>query len=178
MQDPAQYPQQPGYAPPAPAAAPAPPGGGNRGRTIAIIAIVLALVLAVLGVLRYNGPVDTVKGVYNDLFINFNVQAAANRFCSDSPEKITDVAATQKQFDQLKGTAKFDLAGVTYSMTSMDFISKATVHTDGTAKFTFTVSGQTQSTSLPLKADVKLKSSGLGWCIDTGSSDFTSPTGG
>ena len=167
MQNPAQYPQQLGSAAPA-----ASTGGGNRGRTIAIIAVVLLVVLAGLGFLRHNGPVDTVKGYLNDLLVNFNAQAAANRICSDSAEKIGDVATLQHQLDQIKGTLKFDLSGLTYSVTNMNFVSDATVHVDGTAKTT--VAGQSQSA--PAKADVKLKSSGLGWCIETGSNDFTNPT--
>jgi len=166
MQDPYQNPQQLGYSVSAPAASPTTRGGGGRGRIIAIIAAVVVVAVGGLGFFRYNGPVDTVRGFVNDLFVGFNVQAAANRICSDSSDKITNVATLQQQFDLLKNTAKFDVSGVTYGITSQNFISDATVHVDGTAKITLSAGGQGQASSVPLKGDVKLKTSGLGWCIE------------
>src|SRR5262249_40930160 len=102
MHDPYQYQQQPGYV--APALAASSRGVNRGGSTTAISAVVLVTVFAVLGFVRYNGPVDTVRGFFNDVYVDFNVQAAANRICSDSPEKITDVAAFQQQLNQLRDT--------------------------------------------------------------------------
>src|SRR5262249_14880457 len=138
MHDPAQYPQYPQYPqqPSAhtssptssPAAVPARrSGGAPHGRTIAISgassgAILLALLLAV-GVVHYNGPVDTVKGFMSDLRGTFQAQAALSLLCPDARTRYPDAAALQQQLDLRKRGATLDVSGITYQLTREHFLS-------------------------------------------------------
>jgi hypothetical protein len=146
---------------------------GKRRLIIGIVVAMVALALAGLGYARYNGPVNTVKGYFQDAFVTFDAQSAAGRICSDSPQKIKSIADFQQQLDLVKGDATIDLSGITYTMTSQNLISDATVHVGGT--FKAAVHGL-PSVSVPLNVDATLKSSGLGWCIESGPPGPASPT--
>src|SRR5258708_26457334 len=156
------YPQQPavqsqpGYGMPVGTSFPAPARSSNRGRTIGIIAAIVVILLGVLGVVHYNGPVDTVKGFMHDSFVNFDGSSAYSRICSDAPNRGTESAAVDS-INSLKGQGTFDLSGLTYSTTSENFFSGATVHLGGTLKATPT--GSSQSSSTPMSTDFSLKSS-------------------
>ncbi len=166
MQDPPASSQPPGALAPTPSVAypPVPTRRGNRRNIIGVVVAVVALAFAGLGYARYNGPVDTVKGYFHDAFVTFDAQSAAGRICSDSQQKITNIAGFQQQLDLVKGDATIDLSGIAYTLTSQNLISDATVHVGGIFKGTI----RGLPVSVPLNVDATLKSSGLGWCIESG----------
>lgn len=176
VMDPSQYPQQPaypGYGQPqtgfaAPAGAPSsvPPKRGSAGRVIAIVAVLVVVLGAVGGFFRYNGPVDTVKGFFQDAFVSFDAHAAGNRVCADAKSDF-DEASTQTGLDQVKAAGgTFNLTALQYSVADTNLVSEAHVKIAG--KVTFAFQGQTTtvadfSTAKDNVLDVK--SSGLGWCL-------------
>jgi hypothetical protein len=181
--DPSQSPQQPSYPTypsyPTPAygmpqaapavAMPAPtPKKGGAGRIIAVVLVLVVAAVAVLGYLHYNGPIDTVKGYFNNTFVTFDGTAAYNSICSDAKDRPTSVAAMQQEIDQAKAVGTFDISKITYSLASENFFSDASVKLGGTITVKTTAGGQVGPTSLPVSGTFGLKSTGFGWCLESG----------
>lgn len=148
-----------------------PPGAPGtqprRSFTGLIIAGIVIVALIVGTLIHVNGATGAVKSYMDDISA-FDFDAAYNLICpSEQPALQASFAQTKASFAQLQsqGTYSIDTSKLGYVLKSGGFTS-AVVTVVGSLTVTSTVSGTTQSQTVPVtNGDVQLGLNGLGWCL-------------
>lgn len=186
---PASYPPNSGYPPSAPypqtvsypPSAGYPPAGtprrGVSGRTILlIVSAVVVVAIAVVGYLRYSGPVRTVQNYLNAETIQFDALAANNSLCASLRATPAVLSQEQQSLNSQKAKFSYDLSGVTYQLVDEQFFGNlAHVRLAGSATQRDLSTGQTTTQSVSGNGNsngvlLTLHSDGLGWCLDPNAS--------
>jgi hypothetical protein len=164
--------QSSGYEQPAP---PAMTTISNKSKAnprliIALVAGALVIILAVLAIVHYYGPSNTVQSYLNNLLVKQDASSTYSNLCSDAQSQ-TSISQIQASINILKATSiKYDISAVTYHIANENFFGTAQVQLGGFVTITgagaaqkFPISGGTMTTTV-----ITTRASGLGWCITNG----------